>query len=603
MQSASAPPQQQMASASTRPATAPGTQVSVPKMNIANAWTPRQLFDVRVYTSESKEFNSFDDKSALLWQEYGLTYHRDESADLARNFTIRPSLRMLRNETALWLHVYLTKAGDNPDPLSPGYDVLSTASAHHAVIKLVKRKVPEATRNLLMGGSDDDAGAADADSSSSGSSSEAEAGSTEIVPHWKPQLIMSIVEDFSVYPPGRVPPQVLPALTIVPERARYLPVVFMNDFWCPSDQMVALNESSAAAIGELPLELTFTVTNLMRWMLTAQMQQSLEQQASMHGDVAMVEMHRMMTETNPWLLAVTAFVSVLHTVFDMLAFKNDISFWKNKQSMKGLSFRSMLLNLFFQSVIFLYLCDNDTSWMILFSSGMGLAIEVWKLRKAVKSVAIETAPGARVPSLRLTPADSYEFSETKLYDEEAMAYLSLALYPVVVGYAMYSLAYDSHKSWYSWLLGSTVNFVYSFGFVLMTPQLFINYKLKSTAHMPFKTFMYKALNTFIDDLFAFIIKMPMAHRLACLRDDLIFLIYLYQRYIYGIDEKRANEYGQVGGAEGAAEAITEGASPKQQVRAPKPSELTDVAGAGVSAPSPPRVEDIIDEANDYQDID
>jgi len=26
---------------------------------------------------------------------------------------------------------------------------------------------------------------------------------------------------------------------------------------------------------------------------------------------------------------VTAFVSVLHTVFDMLAFNNDISFWKN----------------------------------------------------------------------------------------------------------------------------------------------------------------------------------------------------------------------------------------------------------------------------------
>ena len=37
-----------------------------------------------------------------------------------------------------------------------------------------------------------------------------------------------------------------------------------------------------------------------------------------------------------------------------------------------------------------------------------------------------------------------------------------------------------------------VNFVYSFGFVLMTPQLFINYKLKSTAHMPWKTFMCQA---------------------------------------------------------------------------------------------------------------
>merc|ERR550537_875772 len=126
-----------------------------------------------------------------------------------------------------------------------------------------------------------------------------------------------------------------------------------------------------------------------------------------------------------------------------------------------------------------------------------------------------------------------------------MRYLNHVLYPLVVGYSMYSLIYDTHKSWYSWVLGSTVNFVYSFGFVLMTPQLFINYKLKSTAHMPWKTFMYKALNTFIDDLFAFIIKMPTMHRLSCLRDDLIFVCYLYQRWLYGVDKKRPNEFGQV----------------------------------------------------------
>ena len=56
--------------------------------------------------------------------------------------------------------------------------------------------------------------------------------------------------------------------------------------------------------------------------------------------------------------------------------------------------------------------------------------------------------------------------------------------------------------------------------------------------------MYKALNTFIDDLFAFAIKMPTLHRLACLRDDVIFLIYLYQRWIYPVDKTRANEFGQ-----------------------------------------------------------
>ena len=43
----------------------------------------------------------------------------------------------------------------------------------------------------------------------------------------------------------------------------------------------------------LTLELSFTVTNLMRWMLTSQMQTNIEAQANIHGDVAMVEMHRM----------------------------------------------------------------------------------------------------------------------------------------------------------------------------------------------------------------------------------------------------------------------------------------------------------------------
>jgi len=53
--------------------------------------------------------------------------------------------------------------------------------------------------------------------------------------------------------------------------------------------------------------------------------------------------------------------------------------------MTGVSVRSILLNIFFQLVIFLYLLDNnqETSWMILIGQGFGLAIEVWKIKKAV----------------------------------------------------------------------------------------------------------------------------------------------------------------------------------------------------------------------------
>lgn len=89
----------------------------------------------------------------------------------------------------------------------------------------------------------------------------------------------------------------------------------------------------------------------------------------------------------------------------------------------------------------------------------------------------------------------------------------------------------------------TYGFLLAFGFIMMTPQLFINYKLKSVAHLPWRMLSYKFLNTFIDDIFAFVIKMPLMYRIGCFRDDIIFIIYLYQRWIYRVDPKRVNEFG------------------------------------------------------------
>ena len=66
---------------------------------------------------------------------------------------------------------------------------------------------------------------------------------------------------------------------------------------------------------------------------------------------------------------------------------------------------------------------------------------------------------------------------------------------------------------------------------------------------------YKFLNTFIDDLFAFTIKMPTLHRLATLRDDVIFFVYLYQSYAYKVDYTRINEFGQGGDEDGKEEKV------------------------------------------------
>eukprot|EP00587_Corethron_hystrix_P008430 CAMPEP_0113314266 /NCGR_PEP_ID=MMETSP0010_2-20120614/10392_1 /TAXON_ID=216773 ORGANISM="Corethron hystrix, Strain 308" /NCGR_SAMPLE_ID=MMETSP0010_2 /ASSEMBLY_ACC=CAM_ASM_000155 /LENGTH=313 /DNA_ID=CAMNT_0000170511 /DNA_START=98 /DNA_END=1039 /DNA_ORIENTATION=- /assembly_acc=CAM_ASM_000155 len=245
----------------------------------------------------------------------------------------------------------------------------------------------------------------------------------------------------------------------------------------------------------------------------------------------------MLMDTNPFLLAITFAVSILHTVFDFLAFKNDISFYKKQKSMVGLSVRTMSINAFFSIIIFLYLADNDTSTMVLLSNAVGCCIEIWKLSRAVK---ISFVDG----KLSWIEAESYAKSTTKEYDEIATNHLLYVTMPLVTGYGTYSLMHMKHRGWYSWIISTLVGFIYMFGFVMMTPQLFINYKLKSVAHLNWRTLTYKSLNTFVDDLFAFVIKMPLMHRLACLRDDFVFFIFLYQRHAYKVDYTRVNEYGQ-----------------------------------------------------------
>lgn len=49
-----------------------------------------------------------------------------------------------------------------------------------------------------------------------------------------------------------------------------------------------------------------------------------------------------------------------------------------------------------QLIIFLYLLDNETSTVVLFSAGAGTAIEFWKVTKAMK-VSIDWSRGIPLP--------------------------------------------------------------------------------------------------------------------------------------------------------------------------------------------------------------
>jgi hypothetical protein len=315
----------------------------------------------------------------------------------------------------------------------------------------------------------------------------------------------------------------------------YYPILYNSEFWISYRSLKEVNGTMKESV----IEVTVEPVPMWKWQLQSGMVDNQQKQESFTGeeDDSTDMIRTMLLETNPYLLVVTAIVSVLHTIFDILAFKNDISFFKNKKSMEGLSLRSMIVNSFFSLIILLYLADNDTSFMVLASNGVGLAIEVWKISKAIT---IKWEGG----KIEWSEVQSYKKSKTKEYDEIATSHLLFITMPLVSGYGLYSLYYQKHKGWYSWILNTLVGFIYMFGFVMMSPQLFINYKFQSVAHLNWRTMTYKSINTFIDDLFAFVIKMPIMHRLACLRDDVIFFIFLYQRYKYKVDYTRVNEFGQ-----------------------------------------------------------
>lgn len=64
--------------------------------------------------------------------------------------------------------------------------------------------------------------------------------------------------------------------------------------------------------------------------------------------------------------------SLTHSLsFSRALGRADIQFWRTRKSVEGLSIKSIFINLFFQTVILLYLFDNDTSYMILIRSVPG----------------------------------------------------------------------------------------------------------------------------------------------------------------------------------------------------------------------------------------
>ncbi|CAO3593465.1 unnamed protein product [Absidia cylindrospora] len=554
-------------------------QPEIPLDNLASHFTPiwkkDTVMDLSVLIAEDEYFTRFQDTPT--WQAKHIVY--GENGDDRREDRIYiPATKNLQNNGTLYAHIFMTPQGYPINPSHPAFDANNVVYLRHVLTKFYPKKSVIKQKKLLGKGEqegetvveeeevyDDHEQATQEQTDASGlggfgmgllSNFTRQA---PLAAYWHENVTIAVITDGKMLiPKASMQGPVIKHIPFDNDLARdptgkigyYKPIVFTNEFWLLRQNAYPINDT----ISTLPLTIHLEPMSMQKFSIYATMNELMNNQQSSNpmggmSSSELDEVKRMFLETNPVLLAVTICVSLLHSLFEMLAFKNDIAFWKKKDNSAGVSVRSIIVNIFFQVVIFLYLLDNnqETSWMILMGQGVGLLIEVWKVFKALK-YEIVWRPGQLLPTLSNQNAKdaTEEEDETAKYDAIAFKYLTWLSYPLLAGYAIYSLLYDEHKSWYSFVLKTLVEFVYLFGFITMIPQLYINYRLQSVAHMPWRTLMYKSLNTFIDDLFAFVIKMPTLHRIACLRDDAVFIVYVYQRYKYKVDPTRANEYGQVG---------------------------------------------------------
>ena len=411
---------------------------------------------------------------------------------------------------------------------------------------------------------------------------------SEKYPYWKPEVAVKYINDQESYPFELAQLSGMPVARLKPNRDHptgyaFTPAIHVDEIGLTQEKYIPLNST----VTSLPLRISFDRSDMehqgaqstatagglspARWRLLTHLSSSLEAQKDFGFEQSDIDdVRRLIADTNVLLLTITMLASALHLLFEFLTFRSEVSFWQKNKDLTGLSVQALFLDLFGQTIILLYLIEKESSLLMTVPSGIGCLIALWKCQRAsgltfvparsdgspvawynhlprmagyelravrleIASLSSETADG-KAPEKDLTTL-------TIESDRLATRTLGVALLPLVLGYTFYSLLYEEHVGWIGWAVSSAASAVYALGFVMMTPQLFLNWKLKSVAHLPWRVLVYKSLNTFIDDLFSFIIRMPTMARISCFRDDVVFFIYLYQRWLYPVDASRPVEGG------------------------------------------------------------
>uniref|UniRef100_A0A3Q3NNI3 Lipid scramblase CLPTM1L n=1 Tax=Mastacembelus armatus TaxID=205130 RepID=A0A3Q3NNI3_9TELE len=317
------------------------------------------------------------------------------------------------------------------------------------------------------------------------------------VSHWRPHLSVTVMsEDFTFNKAG-LPSDVRRYMKMI-----YLPLLLVNEL---SFRVRDLMEISSSTV-QLPLTVSYEGISLRRFRFWVHLQDvvySLRQFGFTEENID--EIKETLAGSNLYLLVLTAVITAIQLICEFLALKNDISFWRKKKNMAGMSRKSVLWRSLGTLLIFLHLLE-ETSLLVLLPVGLGACVEVFgRVFIFLHLFFIFYLSG--VFFFLVLIIDLW-------FSLQASTYLSYLVYPLCFSGAVFSLAYLRQKNYYSWLVNSLVTGVYAFGFLSMAPQLFINHKVYLCSCASF----FSSSGSFSS-----------SHQLSCFRDELLFFLYLYQR--------------------------------------------------------------------------
>lgn len=305
---------------------------------IAPIWSTNSSLDITIQVSASNKIPQLSGapKDSLVLEEKDfLIGNFSDSREIATELVVP---KEVQNNGTLWAYFYVALHGHELDPYAPGYSLETATHFRRPLNQFLPKKKEVKLKSLL--------GSAEGESDEPVVEESKNTPKATIASYYHPNFTVSLVPDTGLANFRNLHPAIRSNYLLESTGARdasgqngwYYPVFFVNKFWQLKSQMTELNST----VETVPLRIT--LNNMKYWQFslygsiddnvkTNQRNAAMGGPTSGGGDGTEFEVFKeILLNTNIYLLGTTFVVTILHMIFETLAFKSDIVSVTNSSS-------------------------------------------------------------------------------------------------------------------------------------------------------------------------------------------------------------------------------------------------------------------------------